>query len=176
MSQYDQGLTVMLTAEQIHRKVVELGQQITRDYAGKDLVCIGVLKGCFPFLADLVREIELPLRVDFLGVSSYGDRTKSSGVVRFTSDLSKPVEGLDVLIVEDIVDTGLTMRYLLSNLKTRGPRSLAICTLLHKPDRTMIEVELDYIGFTIPDRFVIGYGLDYAEIYRNLPFIGVLGS
>jgi hypoxanthine phosphoribosyltransferase len=173
---YDEKLEVLIPAEQIQARVRELGERITADFEGRDLVCVGVLKGCFPFLADLVRAIRLPLRVDFLGVSSYGDGTTSSGVVRLTSDLSKPIQGADVLLVEDIVDTGLTMRYLLEGLATRKPESLRICTLLHKPARTVVEVDLDYVGFTIPDRFVVGYGLDYGEIYRNVPFIGVMAT
>ena len=164
----------LLVPEQLQERIAELGAEITRDYRDKELVCVGVLKGCFPFLADLVRHIDLPMRVDFLGVSSYGSDTKSSGVVRLTSDLSKAVEDLDVLIVEDIVDTGLTIQYLLDNLSTRRPKSIAICTLLHKPAATKIEVDLDYIGFEIPNLFVVGYGLDYAEFYRNVPYIGVL--
>jgi len=170
----EQNLDVLISAEQIAQRVRELGERITQDYEGRDLVCVGVLKGCFPFLADLVRQIKLPLRVDFLGVSSYGAGTKSSGVVRLTSDLSKPVEGADVLLVEDIVDTGLTMRYLLDNLATRKPNSVAMCTLLHKPERTIIELKLDYIGFEVPNKFVVGYGLDFDERYRNSPFIGVM--
>ena len=164
----------LLVPAQLQERIAELGAEITRDYRDKDLVCVGVLKGCFPFLADLVRQIDLPMRVDFLGVSSYGNDTMSSGVVRLTSDLSKAVEDLDVLIVEDIVDTGLTIQYLLDNLSTRRPKSIAICTLLHKPSATMIKVDLDYIGFEIPNLFVVGYGLDYAELYRNVPYIGVL--
>lgn len=170
----EKNLDVLISAEKIQRRVEELGDRITADYEGKDLVCVGVLKGCFPFLADLVRSIRLPLRVDFLGVSSYGADTKSSGVVRLTSDLSKPVEGADVLLVEDIVDTGLTMRYLLDNLATRLPKSVAMCTLLHKPERTTIQLNLDYVGFEVPNEFVVGYGLDYAELYRNVPYIGVM--
>lgn len=166
----------LLKPAQLQKRIAELGAEITRDYKDKDLVCVGVLKGCFPFLADLVRHIDLPMRVDFLGVSSYGSGTKSSGVVRLTSDLSKAVEDLDVLIVEDIVDTGLTIQYLLDNLATRRPKSVSICTLLHKPVATKVAVDLDYIGFEIPNLFVVGYGLDYAELYRNVPYIGVLES
>ncbi|MFP4597345.1 MAG: hypoxanthine phosphoribosyltransferase [Persicimonas sp.] len=145
---------------------------MTEDFAGERIHVIGVLKGCFLFLADLVRCIDLDLSVDFLGLSSYGDSTKSSGVVRVTQDLSAPIEGEHVLIVEDIVDTGLTMKYLLENLQTRHPKSLSVCTLLHKPSGQDIEVPIAYKGFTIPNKFVIGYGLDYAELYRNLPYIG----
>ena len=172
----EENLETLISADQIAKRVQELGEQITAEYEGKDLVCVGVLKGCFPFLADLVRTIRLPLRVDFLGVSSYGAGTKSSGIVRLTSDLSKPVEGADVLLVEDIVDTGLTMRYLLENLETRKPKSVAMCTLLHKPDRTIIDLQIDYVGFKVPDKFVVGYGLDFDERYRNVPYIGVMGN
>jgi hypoxanthine phosphoribosyltransferase len=171
---YDSNLEVLISAERLAGRIAELGEQITRDFEGRDLVCVGVLKGCFPFLADLVRNVRLPLRVDFLGVSSYGSGTSSSGIVRLTSDLSKPIEGLDVLLVEDIVDTGLTMQYLLDNLATRRPRSVAICTLLHKPTKTETPVELDYVGFQVPDEFVVGYGLDFDERYRNVPYIGVM--
>jgi hypoxanthine phosphoribosyltransferase len=171
---YDTNLEVLISAERLAARIAELGEQVTRDYEGRDLVCVGVLKGCFPFLADLVRAVRLPLRVDFLGVSSYGAGTTSSGVVRLTSDLSKPIAGRDVLLVEDIVDTGLTMQYLLDSLATRRPRSVAICTLLHKPARTGIDIALDYVGFEIPDEFVVGYGLDFDERYRNVPYIGVM--
>ncbi|NMB74485.1 MAG: hypoxanthine phosphoribosyltransferase [Myxococcales bacterium] len=160
--------------EQIAARVRELGAQITRDYAGRNLNLVAVLKGSFLFLADLCREIQLPLTVDFLGISSYGDRTTTSGVIRITSDLTQPCNGKDVLVVEDIVDTGLTMRYLLDNLATRKPASLKVCTLLHKPSRARVKTPIDYLGFTVPDVFVIGYGLDYQGRYRNLPFIGVL--
>jgi hypoxanthine phosphoribosyltransferase len=173
---FDSNLEVLISGEKIAARIAELGEQITREFEGRELVCVGVLKGCFPFLADLVRTIRLPIRVDFLGVSSYGSGTSSSGVVRLTSDLSRPVQGLDVLLIEDIVDTGLTMRYLLDSLATRLPRSISICTLLHKPARTEIEIELDYVGFEIPDEFVVGYGLDYDEQYRNVPYIGVITS
>ena len=164
----------MLTAEELDECVEELGRQITEDFEGKRLHVIGVLNGCFVFLADLVRQIELDVSVDFLGLSSYGDSTESSGVVRMTQDLSMPIEGKEVLIVEDIVDTGLTMKYLLDNLQTRHPSSLSVCTLLYKPVNLEVDVPVDYKGFTVPDKFVIGYGLDYAQYYRNLPYIGVV--
>lgn len=164
----------MLSAAELDECVTQLGRQITEDYAGKKLHVIGVLNGCFIFLADLVREIQLDMSIDFLGLSSYGDSTKSSGVVRMTQDLSEPIEGKDVLVVEDIVDTGLTMKYLLENLQTRHPSSLSICTLLYKPENLEVDVPVDYKGFTVPDKFVIGYGLDYAQYYRNLPYIGVV--
>ncbi|WP_246099115.1 hypoxanthine phosphoribosyltransferase [Persicimonas caeni] len=145
---------------------------MTADFEGEQVHIIGVLKGCFMFVTDLVRYIDLDLSVDFLGLSSYGDSTKSSGVVRMTQDLSDPIEGKNVLIVEDIVDTGLTMKYLLENLQTRHPKSLSVVTLLDKPAGRKVEVPIEYTGFEIPDKFVIGYGLDYAELYRNLPYIG----
>lgn len=154
----------------------ELAAQITRDFEGEQVHVVGVLKGCFVFLADLVRHIELDVSIDFLGLSSYGDSTKSSGVVRVTQDLSEPIEGKNVVVVEDIVDTGLTMNYLLENLRTRHPKSLAVCTLLHKPEGQRVDVPISYKGFTIPDKFVVGYGLDYAELYRNLPYIGYVPS
>ncbi len=165
-----------LSAEQISKRVAELGAEIARDYRGKDLVLIAVLKGSFVFLSDLVRRIDLPLRVEFLGLRSYGAGTESTGIVQITSDLTAPVEAQDVLVVEDIIDTGLTMTYLLDNLRTRHPRSIRLCALLHKPARTRVEVPIDYLGFTIPDRFVVGYGLDHDERYRNLPYLGVLGE
>ena len=165
-------MEVLLDASTIAARVEELGAEITRDYEGKELVLITVLKGSIIFAADLARSIPLPLTMEFMGLSSYGDDTKSTGVVRVTLDLSKPIEGKHVLIVEDIVDTGLTMQYLLRNMKTRNPASIGVCTLLHKPARQTVEVPLDYIGFTIDDHFVVGYGLDYQQKYRNLGFIG----
>ena len=158
----------------IAARVRELGKQITADYAHGDVVLVGVLKGSFIFASDLARAIDLPLAIDFLGCRSYGDGTESTGIVQISSDLTKPIEGKDVIIVEDIVDTGLTMKYLLENLDTRRPRSVKLASLLHKPARTRVPVKIDYLGFTIDDVFVIGYGLDYAEKYRNLPFVGVL--
>lgn len=170
----DTNIEVLLSQQVLAARVAELGAEITRDYEGKELICVGILKGSVPFLADLVRQIQLPMAMDFLGLSSYGAGTTSSGVVRLTSDLSNPIEGKHIVIVEDIVDTGLTMQYLFENLETRKPASVAVCTLLHKPSKTRIPVKLDYVGFTIPNEFVIGYGLDFAELYRNLPYIGVL--
>lgn len=168
-------LDVMFSAAQLQERISELGKRIEEDYRDMDLHVICVLKGSFLFLADLVRAIKSDrLTVDFLGLSSYGNETKSSGVVRMTQDLTVPIEGKHVLIIEDIIDTGLTMHYLLENLRTRMPRSIEVCTLLHKPANTEKTPDMKYIGFTIPNKFVIGYGLDYAECFRNLPYIGVV--
>ena len=167
-------LVPMLKTEEIATRVGELGAQITRDYAGRNLVLVGVLKGSFVFLSDVMRAIDLPLRIDFLGVRSYGEGTESSGVVQITQDLSRPIEHEDVLIVEDIVDTGLTIAHLMDLLRTRAPASIKVCSLLHKPARAKVKIGIDYLGFTIEDRFVVGYGLDFAERYRNLPYIGVV--
>lgn len=164
----------LLTAEAIQARVAELGEVITRDYADKELAIVAVLAGSFVFAADLCRRIDLPLSVDFLGVRSYGDSTSTSGVVRITHDLTRPVEAKHVLLVEDIVDTGLTVRFLMDNLFTRRPASLRLASLLYKPQRARVSVPIDYLGFTIEDVFVVGYGLDYAQRYRNLPYIGVL--
>ena len=164
----------MLTAEVIAKRVQELGEEITKAYAGRPLVLVSVLKGSFVFTADLMRHVDLPLRTDFLGTRSYGEGTETSGVVQITQDLSRPIEGEDVMLVEDIVDTGLTLAHLLDLLQTRKPASLRICALLHKPSRAKVQVPIDYLGFTIEDKFVVGYGLDWAERYRNLPFIGVV--
>lgn len=170
----------LIAAEAITRRVGELGATITADYkaigAGEDVVVLGVLKGSVIFLADLVRHISLPVTMDFIGVASYGDATVSSGVVQITQDLTKPIEGKHVLLVEDIVDTGHTVHYLLENLGTRKPASLKLCSLLHKPDRAEREVHIDYLGFTIPNKFVVGYGLDVAQRYRNLPYIGYVAQ
>jgi len=167
-------LLTLISAEEIARRVSELGQQIAEDYrdVGRDLVLVCVLKGSVIFVADLCRAIDLPLSLDFIGIASYGDATKSSGVVRLTSDLSKSVEGKHLLIVEDIIDTGLTAQYLMKNLITRNPASIKMCSLLHKPERCQVEVQIDYLGFTVPNKFVVGYGLDVAQRYRNVPFIG----
>ncbi len=166
--------SILITEEEIAKRVKELGAQLTEEYKGRDLLIVGVLKGCVMFLSDLVRAIDLPLTLDFMVVSSYGSATKSSGVVRIIKDLEKEIEGKDVLIVEDIVDTGLTLSYLIENLKTRNPKSVKVCSLLDKPDRRKSQVDIEYVGFKIPDEFVVGYGLDYAEVYRNLPFVCVL--
>jgi hypoxanthine phosphoribosyltransferase len=157
-------------------KVKELGRKITERHRGHEVVLVPVLKGSFVFAADLARAIDLPVTIEFLGCRSYGEGTESTGVVQITYDLGKPIEGKRVIVVEDIVDTGLTMTYLLENLETRRPESLELCALLHKPARTRVPVDIHYLGFTIDDVFVVGYGLDYAERHRNLPFIGVLGA
>ena len=171
----------LISAAAIAARVAELGAQITADYTPltetTDVVVIGVLKGSVIFLADLVRHIALPIVVEYIGISSYGDATVSSGVVQITQDLSRPIEGKHVIVIEDIVDTGHTVHYLLQNLATRRPASITLCSLLHKPERAERKVTIDYLGFTIPNKFVVGYGLDIAQQYRNLPFIGyVQGS
>ncbi len=167
-------IVTMLSTEQIAARVRELGEAITREYTGRPLVLVCVLKGSFVFASDLMRAIDLPLRIDFLGTRSYGEGTESSGVVQITQDLSKPIENEDVIIVEDIVDTGLTIAHLMDLLRTRQPRSVKVCSLLHKPARAKVAVNIDYLGFTIEDKFVVGYGLDFAEKYRNLPYIGIV--
>jgi len=165
----------LFSKEQLAERVRELGQEITRDYQDKeDLVLLAVLKGSVVFLADLCREIDLTCSLDFIGIASYGDETESSGVVKITSDITKPIANKHVIVVEDIIDTGLTAEYLLENLQTRHPRSVRLCSLLHKPERTVREVPIDYLGFKIPDKFVVGYGLDAAQKYRNLDFIGYI--
>jgi hypoxanthine phosphoribosyltransferase len=167
-------IKTLYSAEQIRQRVQELGQQIARDYSGQSLVMLSILKGSFVFAADLMRAIDLPLRVEFLGVQSYGDDTQSSGVVQITLDLTRPIEGEHVLIVEDIVDTGLTLDYIRGQIDARRAASVKVCSLLHKPARMKKRVEIDYLGFTIDDVFVVGYGLDWAQKYRNLPLIGVV--
>ena len=167
-------IVTMLSAETIAARVRELGAAIAKDYPDGTLVLVCVLKGSFIFAADLARSIDAPLRIDFLGVRSYGEGTESSGVVQITQDLSRPIAHEDVVLVEDIVDTGLTIAHLIDLFRTRQPRSVRVCSLLHKPARAKVEVKVDYLGFTIEDRFVVGYGLDFAEKYRNLPYIGVV--
>lgn len=165
---------VLIPAEKISARVKELGKQISEDYEGKELMLIGVLKGSVPFMADLLRQITIPCTMDFMAVSSYGNTTQSTGVVRILKDLDSNIENKHILIVEDIIDTGYTLKYLIENLRSRKPASLTLCCLLDKPDRRKVNLDIKYTGFVIPDAFVIGYGLDYAEKYRNLPFIGVL--
>lgn len=165
---------IMIGEEELKGRIKELGKQITEDYSGSDLLLVGVLKGCMLFLSDLSREIDLPLTMDFMVVSSYGAATKSSGVVRIIKDLEADITNKNVLIVEDIIDTGLTLSYLVEMLKSRNPKSVRVCSLLDKPERRKADIDVAYTGFSIPDEFVIGYGLDYAEVYRNLPFVGVL--
>lgn len=165
---------VLLSTSEIDARVKALGEEITSAYGGRDLVAIGILNGSFVFMADLVRAIDLPLRCEFLGLSSYGHATESSGVVAITKDLGTSIEGKDVLVIEDIVDTGLTLSYLKKNLETRRPASVRVASLLSKPARRQVKVDIDFLGFTIEDRFVVGYGLDHAGIYRNLPFIGAI--
>jgi hypoxanthine phosphoribosyltransferase len=164
----------LIDAGTIAARVAELGRTITNDFLGKDLVIVPVLKGSYVFAADLVRHIELDVEIDFLGVRSYGDQEESSGVVQITTDLSSSIEGKHVILVEDIVDTGLTVSYLYENLVTRQPASLKLASLLHKPARTRVPVEIDYLGFTVEDVFIVGYGLDYAQKFRNLPYLAVL--
>jgi hypoxanthine phosphoribosyltransferase len=165
---------VLVESDALQTRIRELGAQISRDYAGRDLLLICVLKGAVFFLSDLMRQIEVPCEVDFMAVASYGSSTKSSGVVRILKDLDAAIENRDVLIVEDIVDSGLTLNYLLRTLQTRNPASLEVCALLTKPDRREVDTPVRYIGFEIPNRFVIGYGLDHAERFRNLPFVAAL--
>jgi len=165
---------VLIGRETLQRRISELGEEISADYTGRDLLLVGVLKGAVFFMADLMRGLTIPCEIDFMAISSYGDSTDSSGVVRILKDLDINIEGRDVLVVEDIIDSGLTLSYLMRNLEAREPASLEICALLTKPERREIEVPVRYVGFEIPNRFVIGYGLDFAERYRNLPYVGIL--
>jgi hypoxanthine phosphoribosyltransferase len=165
---------ILVKPDELQNRVSELAVEISRDYVGRDLVLIGVLKGAVFFLSDLMRRLEVPCEVDFMAVASYGSATKSSGVVRILKDLDAVIEGRDVLIVEDIVDSGLTLQYLLRNLGARNPRTLEVCALLTKPERRKVQLPTRYVGFEIPDRFVIGYGLDHEERYRNLPYVAAL--
>jgi hypoxanthine phosphoribosyltransferase len=164
----------LVSSEELQRRVAELGREISSDYGGRDLFMVGVLKGAVLFLADLMRNISVPCEVDFMAVSSYGSQTDSSGVVRIMKDLDAPIEGRDVLVVEDIIDSGLTLQYLMRNLKARGPASLEVCSLLTKPDRLRVDLSPRYVGFEIPNRFAIGYGLDHAQRYRNLGYVAAL--
>ena len=166
--------SILISEEQLQKKVHELATKISADYEGKELLFVTVLKGSFVFAADLFRQITIPASVDFMAVSSYGSTSKSSGVVKILKDLDHPIEGKDVIIVEDILDSGLTLSYIREMLLQRGANSLKICTILNKPERRKADVVADYVGFDIPDEFVVGYGLDYDEKYRNLPFVGIL--
>src|SRR3712207_961913 len=165
---------VLFSEEKLKEKVQEIGKKITEDYKGKQLILVGILKGSVPFMADLMKCVEMPCQIDFMDVSSYGNSTESSGVVRILKDLEFEVEGKDILIVEDIVDTGTTLEYLKTYLKSKNPSSVSVACLLNKPDRRKVEVDVKYLGYEVPDEFLVGYGLDYAEKYRNLPFIGIL--
>jgi hypoxanthine phosphoribosyltransferase len=166
--------SILIDEARLQARIGELGEEISSDYAGRDLLLLGVLKGAVFFMADLMRRLTVPCEIDFMAISSYGAATDSSGVVRILKDLDINIEGRHVLVVEDIIDSGLTLSYLVRNLEAREPASLEICALLTKPDRREIEVDVRYVGFEIPNRFVIGYGLDFAERYRNLPYVGVL--
>jgi hypoxanthine phosphoribosyltransferase len=168
------NLEPLFSAEEIQNRIGSLGAEIARDYAGRNPLLLGVLKGAVIFLSDLMRAIDLQLAVEFMAISSYGAATRSSGEVKIVKDLDVPIEGRDILIVEDIVDTGLTLSYLMANLRSRGARSVKLAALLNKQERRIREVQIDYLGFTIPDAFVVGYGLDFAERYRNLPYIAVI--
>jgi len=167
-------LEILIPADDIQRRVAELGAQLAADYSGKRPILVGVLRGATVFMVDLMRAMDIPLAVDFMATSSYGASTRSSGVVRILKDLDTVIDDRHVLIVEDIIDSGLTLQYITEMLRTRRPASLRICTLLDKPANRKVEITVDYVGFTIPDKFVVGYGLDFGELYRNLPYIGVL--
>ena len=167
-------LQVLYTEEQIQDKVRELGEQISRDYAGKTPLLVSVLKGSFVFMADLVRNIDIPCTIDFMAVSSYGSGTKTTGEVKIIKDLDQRLDGKDVIVVEDILDSGVTLSYLMEILKARGAKSLTLCTFLDKPERRKRPVQVQYSGYTVPDEFIVGYGLDYDEKYRNLPYLGIL--
>jgi hypoxanthine phosphoribosyltransferase len=171
---YDQDVDVLIDEKKLNERIRALGAELTRDYAGKELTLLGVLKGSVFFTTDLAKATDLPLTVEFLGVSSYQGGTETTGEVRITSDVTKPMAGKHIVVVEDIIDTGLTMKFLLENLRARHPASVKVCSLLEKPSRARTRIDIDYKGFVIDDVFVVGYGLDYAERYRNLPFIGVM--
>ncbi len=165
---------ILFSGEEIKQRVAELGAEISRDYADKEVICIGVLKGCFIFMADVVRSIDLKCSIDFMAVSSYGSGTVTTGAVKISKDISSNIEGRDILIIEDILDSGVTLSYLREFLMQRKPASIKICTLFDKPARRKADISADYVGFICPDEFIVGYGLDYDEKYRNLPYIGVL--
>lgn len=167
------NLETLISEKDIQRRIEELGAQISKDYQGKEIVVLCILKGSVMFMTDLSKRIEVPMKMEFMAVSSYGDEYKSSGIVKILKDLDEPVDGKHVLIVEDIIDSGRTLSYIKNVLERRGTSSIKICTMLDKPDQRVVDVEVDYIGFTIPDSFVIGYGLDYHQYYRNLPYVAV---
>lgn len=169
-----ENVRVMITEEEVDKRIAQLAEQISRDYEGRAVHLVCILKGSIFFTCELAKRLTIPVTLDFISVSSYGNDTKSSGVVRMVKDLDEPLEGKDVIVIEDIIDSGRTLSYLLENLSSRNPGSLRLCTLLDKPDRRVTDVKVDYTGFEIPDEFVIGYGLDYAQRYRNLPYIGVM--
>jgi len=174
-SQLHEGISQILFSEtDLQQRVMALGQEITQDYESCRPLLVGVLKGVFPFMSDLLRAITIPLEVDFMAIASYSSETRDQGFVRLQKDLETPLEGRHVLFVEDVIDTGLTLNYLLKNLRTRGPATLKVCTLFEKPRRRLVNIPIRYKGFDLPDRFVVGYGLDYRELYRNLPFVGLL--
>ncbi|MEW6245944.1 MAG: hypoxanthine phosphoribosyltransferase [Nitrospirota bacterium] len=166
----------IVTQEEMRTRIRELGRQITADYAGKDLILVGVLKGAYAFYADLARAIRIPMRVDFIVVTSYDSKARTTGKVKMVSDLTEDIKGRDVLLVEDIVDSGLTVQYLVKTLAKRKPRSIRVCTLLSKPERRKVDAQVDYVGFKIPNKYVVGYGLDYQQKYRNLPYLAVLDT
>lgn len=176
MAFYDGEVSVLIDEQKLQARIRELGQELSREYRGQELTLLGVLKGSVFFVTDLARAVDLPLTIEFLGVSSYQGGTETTGEVRITSDLTKPVAGRHVVVVEDIIDTGLTMKYLLDNLRARQPASLKVCALLEKPARARTKIDIHFKGFTIDDVFVVGYGLDFAERYRNVPFIGVMNG
>jgi hypoxanthine phosphoribosyltransferase len=166
----------IVTQEEMRTRIRELGRQITADYAGKDLILVGVLKGAYAFYADLARAIRIPMRVDFIVVTSYDSKARTTGKVKMVSDLTEDIKGRDVLLVEDIVDSGLTVQYLVKTLAKRKPRSIKVCALLSKPERRKVDAQVDYVGFKIPNKYVVGYGLDYQQKYRNLPYLAVLDT
>lgn len=165
---------VLLSEEKLREKINEIGKAISEDYKGKELILVGILKGSVPFMADLMKKIEIPCSMDFMAVSSYGNSTESSGVVRIIKDLDFEIEGKNVLVVEDIIDSGITLKYLMKYLKAKNPESVQIACLLNKPERREVEIDVKYLGFDVPNYFLVGYGLDFAQKYRNLPFIGIL--
>jgi len=168
--------TVLITEEQIREKAAEIGKQISEDYAGKEIILVGILRGAVPWMAEIMKRITLDMTIDFMAVSSYGAATKTSGVVKINKDLETDIEGKDLIIVEDIVDSGVTLNYLEGYLKSRGAASVKLCSLLDKPEGRRVDIKADYVGFTVDDRFIVGYGLDYAQKYRNLPYITWLES